>query len=1072
MSHRPTYQTNTSTTPIYISNTIQYAKPIIYPTQNIYTTAKATTTTTTNTNSNMYIYNSSKTNTNTKYYTEVKPPIYINSPHTLYYSNSQYTYPVTNTNTVYEVLNPGQINKNTYSVKTTTTTTNYGYNQRKSNPQPQGHQSGNVITDNNNIIYSEYTTRGTNFHQNNPLNLNNIYNMNNLESKNKNVKAITYENNGIQNQVAPNLIYYNNNPQNIISQTKTTKTVTYTTNTGKTSNINNNMVINYSEYPSQQINNNTINNKTINYTNNNAYKLYEEPPDNMRNKEKYSINSDAFNNTMPNLKINKELTSPFAISTESTNTIRKSNPTQAQAISNFEISFNNTPQKQFKNNVPVKTNNISFTSTTTKNNTQNNSKKIENKNDDKKNNNNNYNTVINENTEFVDQFGNVYVIINGQCIDKRALINTNKNVNQNQNVANNNINIDKNKTINTTTRTEKNTIDYKNKDNVYYEENKNNKTQNQNVVNTEVIFDSYTGTVINNPNPQETSTTTTNIIRNKDQYFDININSNQNADYFNNTYPTMQKERNNRFKEDQLNYTDINLNNNMNVNYNYNLELNQQQNIVNNTVKNIQNKKNTKGNDINNTNNTDILTVEPQKQKRRRPVYKIPPSKKRAISQGKSLAFIHKYYDENFILEEENEDNASDSENKKKKKNLKKIFRQVTNIKKIIPEWQKMKERVNENNCVEQNTNIVINSEVPNNLENKDKSKEKENNNLEKSENAQTNIEQSINSMRLSHIGFSLESTSTINNDEINNQQKNDKISVNSSIKRNIDINVDNDEENNENNLIVNSNSNNINYNINNNINLVGNTKINISQNNPELNLKIKNSSGSLSQSSKSQSGNLGENNLNTSKNSKISLEQKNSLENININSELKNSQNYSQNIDINGSAYNPSLLKESDLSSINPNFGENMMESNINLDNINIDNERKENDNDPNKRISLKISEYDLDKYFENEGSNKRDPKQIEFSSSLKTIDLNEDYNKVMSGNIEGEDQKDYLKDFQKGNVGNSNMGDSIKLQGKESGDNLLMLDDALKGSVHIPENIQNFVNKNNELYNNKSEK
>ena len=38
--------------------------------------------------------------------------------------------------------------------------------------------------------------------------------------------------------------------------------------------------------------------------------------------------------------------------------------------------------------------------------------------------------------------------------------------------------------------------------------------------------------------------------------------------------------------------------------------------------------------------------------------------KKRAINQGRSLAFIHKYYDENFIIEEDNE-NGRDNENKK-----------------------------------------------------------------------------------------------------------------------------------------------------------------------------------------------------------------------------------------------------------------------------------------------------------------------------------------------------------------------------------------------------------------------
>ena len=100
----------------------------------------------------------------------------------------------------------------------------------------------------------------------------------------------------------------------------------------------------------------------------------------------------------------------------------------------------------------------------------------------------------------------------------------------------------------------------------------------------------------------------------------------------------------------------------------------------------------------NNSNNHNIKPTEQNKlnnnkeekpnnkiklKKRRRPVYKIPPSKKRSISQGRSLTFIHKYYDENFILEEESEDNSTDKE----KKNInidyitndisKKIFQEV-----------------------------------------------------------------------------------------------------------------------------------------------------------------------------------------------------------------------------------------------------------------------------------------------------------------------------------------------------------------------------------------------------------
>jgi hypothetical protein len=146
---------------------------------------------------------------------------------------------------------------------------------------------------------------------------------------------------------------------------------------------------------------------------------------------------------------------------------------------------------------------------------------------------------------------------------------------------------------------------------------------------------------------------------------------------------------------------------------------------------------------INNNDDT-IMTVQPQKPKKRRPVYKIPPSKKRAVSHGKSLNFIHKYYDENFILEEDNEDNVSDDGNKKQKKNLKSIFRDVTNMKRLTHQWQ----QINENNPVE-HENIVINSEDQ-------KKKEDLNENIDNSQNANTNLEESSNAMRLSHIGFSL----------------------------------------------------------------------------------------------------------------------------------------------------------------------------------------------------------------------------------------------------------------------------------------------------------------------------
>ena len=63
-------------------------------------------------------------------------------------------------------------------------------------------------------------------------------------------------------------------------------------------------------------------------------------------------------------------------------------------------------------------------------------------------------------------------------------------------------------------------------------------------------------------------------------------------------------------------------------------------------------------------NNNDCSTEEIQEIKpviqhniqRKRPVFTLPPSKKRSVSQGKPFNLIHKYYDENFILEDDEEE--------------------------------------------------------------------------------------------------------------------------------------------------------------------------------------------------------------------------------------------------------------------------------------------------------------------------------------------------------------------------------------------------------------------------------
>ena len=50
------------------------------------------------------------------------------------------------------------------------------------------------------------------------------------------------------------------------------------------------------------------------------------------------------------------------------------------------------------------------------------------------------------------------------------------------------------------------------------------------------------------------------------------------------------------------------------------------------------------------------------KVQRNRPVYAVPPSKKRSMSQGKPFNLIHKYYDENYILEDDEEEFSKNEE--------------------------------------------------------------------------------------------------------------------------------------------------------------------------------------------------------------------------------------------------------------------------------------------------------------------------------------------------------------------------------------------------------------------------
>ena len=759
----------------YVSSTIKYAKPIVYPTQNFYTTA---TTTTTSTNSNMYVYTSSNKK---KYYSTSTNPTnvrYANYPHTTYYAKPQYIYPTTNQKNIVYIQTPVNINQNTQTIK-------YQNIATGAYPTIKTTTAGEVVTPiaattTNNVIYNQYGERGTNYQIHNPLNLNEIYNMNNTttvnpqiiyETKNNGDSNIIYTDIGNyrlrntnpktnQKNIDPNI--YFNTDQNLIKNATTTQTK----NDGT---INIDDYINYSEYPSQPNTYiNDINNKTTDTLNIGIDEL-------MKNAE-YIEEDDKFNNTMPTPKVKEQISSQYNLTVKGDNTTRKSEPNQI--ASNFELSINTDPKKQYKNNILKKCNVISFQQLSTI--TKKSSNNVQIKTDDvkieaqkepepepepetdntqKKNEDaqNAQNDIQNpENVEYMDQFGNIYLLIDGQYIDKRYFMNQNEVKNdtniENKTEANadqsNNTTEEVKTSVNKENEKNEEPEHIKNKDNVYYEEDQNNPEDESPKSNTQQIIEENQQ-IQNEENKNQ----------NEIKYHDINLNMNMNMnsiqqgyannEYLNNAYQSQSQnvgnERGNRFKQDQIIYTDINLNNNMSGNYDYNMNLlRAQPNQINNMNMNNDQYKKSQSDKLNNNDNT-IMTVQPQKPKKRRPVYKIPPSKKRAVSHGKSLNFIHKYYDENFILEEDNEDNVSDDGNKKQKKNLKSIFKNVTNMKRLTHQWQQL----NENNQVEQSENIVINNEEP-------KKKDNLNENIDNSQNANTNIEENSNAMRLSHIGFSL----------------------------------------------------------------------------------------------------------------------------------------------------------------------------------------------------------------------------------------------------------------------------------------------------------------------------
>ena len=126
------------------------------------------------------------------------------------------------------------------------------------------------------------------------------------------------------------------------------------------------------------------------------------------------------------------------------------------------------------------------------------------------------------------------------------------------------------------------------------------------------------------------------------------------------------------------------------------------------------------GNIYNNKNELRNKRIIHNKVKRRRPVFKIPPCKKMSVSQGKSLNFIHKYYDENFILEEDDEEEKINKEKMPNtERKIKNYIKKNENIFFSDNEDIKIKNKIDFKEKVKNNININII-----NMENDKKAKE------------------------------------------------------------------------------------------------------------------------------------------------------------------------------------------------------------------------------------------------------------------------------------------------------------------------------------------------------------
>ena len=522
-------------------------------------------------------------------------------------------------------------------------TTNQGLQQEKVD-------NGNITNINNNlntnIINNNNLNINLNFDINNINNNQNINNVNAIANINKNNYNENSDNNMINNNNNAlnnnNIINQNNNKNNLSLQ----KEINIHKDNNPMNDLNKNIerpIINNENEKKIETNykpliiNQLINTQNENNNNQNSNYSYKKSSE---IELIDTIQKDNFLNQMKNKNIEKQI----LIKSRSDENIRINN--NNNIINNFNLKEIEN-QKQIENNNQIKYYDIS--------------KEQNYINDERKD----LNIEINQNNDINDELNN------NQNLPNQNIQNYNYTNNNNNFVQNNSQIISPN---DKSQIEEEKPITQENMKKNVSEINNNIRIETQSKINPNINNLKKENLIINNK-INENILLNEQLKINNEYREDKNIlNNNINIDKMNeNINNNKLSSNNNIISENKIIYNNLKIIHNTKKENSNNIDLN---NKIKNVI--INGRKN------NAKNKNKIYT---EKKKSRRPVYKIPPSKKRSISEGKSLNFIHKYYDENFILEEEseNEDNGSDiEENMKLNKSKSKHNFQEVKIEKIL----------------------------------------------------------------------------------------------------------------------------------------------------------------------------------------------------------------------------------------------------------------------------------------------------------------------------------------------------------------------------------------------------